>query len=243
VVEFSTEKYRRIPMSRSAERVFYPERETNPAPPAWEAYRTFRTRLLRLQARRHFRTVVISSATPGDGKTLTSINLALCCAQLPNFPLLVIDGDLRTQGVSRLVGHDGCPGVAEVLDGRLAPEAAVLATDVPNLHVMPAGTGTQSPPELLSGAPWEQLVGWCKKNFKLIIVDSPPVLPLADFDLISAACESVLLVLRARATDREAFQKIVAHVDHAKLLGVTLNSVERSAGRTDEYYYYPAKRK
>jgi len=242
VEEFTTEKYHHVRVARLTEKAFYPEREITPTPPALEAYRTFRTRLLRLQARRHFRTLAISSAAQGDGKTLTAFNLALCCAELPQFPILLVDGDLRTRGVSRLVGLDGSPGLAEVLEGRLSPEKSVLATDIPNFHVMPSGDALKSPPELFSGPSWKQFVVWCQENFKLVIVDSPPVLPLADFDLISAACEGVLLVVRARATDREAFQRVLAHVDGTRLLGVALNSVARSDHKAYEYYYYASKK-
>lgn len=241
-VEFATERYRQIRLSRAGERVFFPEGETTPAPPALEAYRSFRARLLRLQAKRHFQTVAISSSAQSEGKTLTTVNLALCCAQLPQFPVLIVDGDLRTRGVSRLLGHDGGPGLAELLSGTMACEKAVLATDIPNLHVIPAGNAIKSPPELFSGAPWKEFIAWCKQDFKLVLVDCPPALPLADFDLISAACEGVLLVVRARSTDRDALQKVLAHVESTKLLGVSLNSVARSDHKPYEYYYYASRK-
>jgi len=242
VVEFPTHRYRQIRVSRLAERVFFPEGETTPAPPALEAYRSFRARLLRLQAKRHFRTIAVSGSAQDAGKTLTTLNFALCCAQLPEFPILIVDGDLRTRGMSRLVGHDEVQGLAELLDGRLRPEGAVLATDIPNLHILPAGDASRPPPELLSGAPWKDFAAWCKENFRLVLVDCPPVLPLADFDLISAACEAVLLVARSRSTDKEGFERILAHVDGGKLLGVTLNAVAHSDHKPYEYYYYARKK-
>ncbi len=242
VVEFPTERYSQIRVSRSAERVFFPEDETTPAPPALEAYRSFRARLLRLQAKRHFQTVAVSSAAPNEGKTLTTANLALCCAQLPQFPVLIVDGDLRTRGISKLLGHDGAPGLAELLSGTVACEKAVLATDIPNLHVLPAGDAIKSPPELFSGALWKEFIVWCKQDFKLVLVDCPPVLPLADFDLISAACEALLLVVRERVTDREALQKVLAHVETTKLIGVSLNSVDRNDHKPYEYYYYASRK-
>ena len=235
VVEFSTEAYRMVRLPRDPRRLFFPEDETVPAPPALEAYRSFRTRVLRLQARRQFRTVAITSAAKGDGKTLTSSNLALCCAQLPQFPVLLIDGDLRTHGASRCIGHDEGPGLADVLSGRVAREAAVVATDIPNLHFVCAGDATKNPPELFSGAPWKEFITWCRDNFKLVLVDCPPALPLADFELISASCDGILVIARARATNKEALERVLAQVDSHKLLGVTLNSV---ASYDHSYYYY-----
>ncbi len=224
-----------VRLPRDPRRLFFPEDETIPAPPALEAYRSFRTRVLRLQARRQFRTVAITSAAKGDGKTLTSTNLALCCAQLPQFPVLLIDGDLRTHGAGRCIGHDEGPGLADVLSGRVAREAAVVATDIPNLHFVCAGDATKNPPELFSGAPWKEFITWCKDNFKLVLVDCPPALPLADFELISASCDGILVIARARATNKEALERVLAQVDSHKLLGVTLNSV---ASYDHSYYYY-----
>ncbi len=235
VVEFPTEAYRMVRLPRDPRRLFFPEDETIPAPPALEAYRSFRTRVLRLQARRQFRTVAITSAAKGDGKTLTSTNLALCCAQLPQFPVLLIDGDLRTHGASRCIGHDEGPGLADVLSGRVAREAAVVATDIPNLHFVCAGDATKNPPELFSGAPWKEFIAWCKDNFKLVLVDCPPAFPLADFELISASCDGILVIARARATNKEALERVLAQVDSHKLLGVSLNSV---ASYDHSYYYY-----
>jgi len=235
VVEFPSDGYRSIRLPRDSQRLFYPEDESVPAPPALEAYRSFRGRLLRLQARRQFRTVAITSADRGDGKSLTSTNLALCCAQLPQFPLLLIDGDLRTHGASRCLGYDEGPGLADVLSGSVSGEAAVVATDIPNLHFMCAGDARKPPPELFSGAPWKEFMTWCKDNFKLVLVDCPPALPLADFELISASCDSVLVVVRARATNKEVLEKTLAQVDSHKLLGVTLNSADHY---DHSYYYY-----
>jgi len=235
VVEFPTEPYRMVRLPRDPRRLFFPEDETVPAPPALEAYRSFRTRVLRLQARRQFRTVAITSAAKCDGKTLTSTNLAMCCAQLPQFPVLLVDGDLRTHDAGRILGHDEGPGLADVLSGRVAREAAVAATDIPNLHFVCAGDATKNPPELFSGAPWKEFITWCRDNFKLVLVDCPPALPLADFELISASCDGILIIARARATNKEALERVLAQVDSHKLLGVTLNSV---ASYDHSYYYY-----
>lgn len=235
VVEFPSNGYRLVRISRDPRRLFFPEDEITPTPPALEAYRSFRTRVLRLQARRQFRTVAITSSAKGDGKTLTSSNLALCFSQLPEYPVLLIDGDLRTHGASRALGHDDGPGLSEVLSGRVHREEAVVATDVHNLHFVCAGDAMKPPPELFSGSAWKEFITWCKDSFKLVLVDCPPALPLADFELISASCDGILVIARARATQKEALERVLAQVDSHKLLGVTLNSV---AQYDHSYYYY-----
>lgn len=235
VVEFQTDGYRLVRIPRDPRRLFFPEDDSVPAPPALEAYRSFRTRVLRLQARRQFRTVAVTSAAKNEGKTVTSTNLALCCSQLPQFPVLLIDGDLRTHGASRVIGHDDGPGLADVLGGRVPAQEAVVATDIPNLHFVCAGDALKSPPELFSGAPWKEFITWCRDNFKLVLVDCPPALPLADFELISASCDGILVIARARATSKESLERVLGQVDPHKLLGVTLNSITHYE---HGYYYY-----
>lgn len=242
VVEFPTDPYRVVRIPRHPRRLYFPEDEITPAPPALEAYRSLRTRILRAQARRQFRTVAITSAAPNEGKTLTSANLALCCAQLPQFPVLLIDGDLRTHGASRCLECDEGPGLANVLSGEVSREAAVVATDIPNLHFIGAGDANKPPPELLSGSLWVDFIAWCRDNFKLVLVDCPPALQLADFELISAACERILVVARARTTGKRTLEKMLAQMDSQKLLGITLNDVNHN-GRSYYYYYYGSRKR
>ena len=191
-----------------------------------EAYRTLRTRLVKQQNKTGARSLVVSSGAQGDGKTLTTFNLALCYANIQNWPVLLIDADLRTRGLSRLMGDPESPGLAKIMEENCPCEAAVLKTDVPNLYVLPAGETTASPSELFSGANWKEFMGWASESFRLVLIDSPPVLNLADFELIAATCESVLVVVRARKTAREALAKVLSQVDQRKLAGVVFNAAE-----------------
>ena len=234
VVEFP-DNYRQFLIPRDPRRLFFPEDERIPAPGGLEAYRSFRTRLLRLQAQRQFRTVAITSAAQSEGKSLTSANLALCFAQLPKFPVLLIDGDLRTHGVSRCLGYDEGPGLADLLSGRASNTQAIMATDIPNLHFLCAGQATRPAPELFSEAIWREFISWCHDNFKLVLVDCPPAFPLADFELISAACDGILVVARARFTTKDAVERMLHQLDTHKLLGISLN---RTTSYRDSYYYH-----
>jgi protein-tyrosine kinase len=202
---------------------------------AEESYRTLRTRLLRLRSAQGLRSVVITSAVQGEGKTLTSLNLALCCAQLSDIRVLLIDGDVRSRGLSQLLGLLQGSGLSEVLAGQCEAEQVVLATDFPNLYVMPSGTPTMPSPELLANCRWQELIAWCKTSFILVLVDSPPVLNLADVELITAACDGVLVVVRAQQTRRDALQRSASHIDAKKLLGVVFNATP--PGSHQRYHY------
>lgn len=202
---------------------------------ALEAYRGLRTKLMRVQSETGLRSIAITSSLPNEGKTLTAMNLALCYAQLPDQRVLVIDADLRTKGLTQMVGQADKMGLAEALTGQTTPDRAILATNNDNLFVLPAGSITKPAAEHFTGASWGELLGWCSESFKVIIVDTPPVRPLADFDLISTACDRIVMVVRAYHTDRELLHKTTSALDARKILGVVLNGTEM---RTKEYRGY-----
>src|SRR5260221_12985583 len=135
--------------------------------------------------------LVVTSAGQGDGKSLTVLNLALCFARIQHWPVLLVDADLRTQGVSLAMGRPFSAGLGKILQGECRYESAILRTDVPNLYVLPAGDAAVPAPELFSRPEWKEFIGWSSEGFKLVLVDSPPTLDLADFELIAAPCDGV----------------------------------------------------
>jgi capsular exopolysaccharide synthesis family protein len=210
----------------------------NPAMQAGvEAYRTLRTRLTKQQTRSGLRSLVISSASQGDGKTLTAFNLALCYAKMESFPLLIIDADLRSKGLSGLLGNPQSPGLAKILEGGCDYASAILGTDFQGFYALPAGTTDISPAELFSGPHWKDFMAWAAETFRLVIVDSPPVLNIADFELVLGSCDNAILVVRSRKTTSASLSRVLAEIDPAKLLGVVFNGSEEPANK----YYYPAK--
>lgn len=204
---------------------------------AGESYRALRTRLMRLQALNGLRSIVISSTVAGEGKTLSTLNLGLSYAQLKDERVLIVDADLRTRGLTQLLGTSSAIGLAEILAGKTQFEDAVLATEMPNLYVLGGGTLSVSPPELFSGERWKEFVGWATECFKIVLIDSPPLIPLSDAELISAACDGVLLVVRARTTQREQLQRSCNHIDNKKLLGLIFNATDVQ-GKGGYYHGY-----
>jgi capsular exopolysaccharide synthesis family protein len=212
-----------LPLS-SDNPVIFPRNEF--AAVALESYRALRTRLLRLQAAQKFRSVVLTSAAASEGKSLTTMNLALCCAQLHDFRVLVIDSDLRTGGLTRLFGQGAGPGLGNVLDGEAKYEDAILKTQNPNLFLLGAGMASHPAPELFSGKRWKDLMVWCGEQFQLVLVDSPPILAVADFEQIITACDGALVVVRALRTQRDMLRKAALRIDPKKLLGVIFNGAK-----------------
>src|SRR5438445_7954293 len=195
---------------------------------ALEAYRGLRTRLMRAQAKSGLRSIVITSSLPGEGKTLTTMNLGLCYAQLPQQRVLVIDGDMRTRGLTAMLDHPNSPGLAEILSGDVGPDEAIVATNQKNLFILPAGTISSPSPELFTGTRWQEFLGQCGEMFKVILIDAPPIRPLADFELISAACDGFVMVVRAHHGQRETLRKTASTVDKKKLVGVVFNATDVS---------------
>src|ERR1700704_3706456 len=224
----------RIRLPRTEERAFLGSQYNPGMQAAVEAYRTLRTRLVKQQTRNGARSLVVTSGTQGEGKSLTLFNLAICYAKIENWPVLLVDADLRTHGLSNLAGDPESPGLAEILEKDCSYQSAVLSTDVPGLHILPAGETNASPSELFSGQRWKEFMGWAAESFRLVLVDSPPALNLADFELIAASCESVMVVARARKTARESLTKVLAQVDPRKMTGVVFNASEE----TPENGYY-----
>jgi capsular exopolysaccharide synthesis family protein len=205
--------------------------------PAWraavEAYRTIRTRLVKQQTASGTRSLVVSSAAQGEGKTLTAFNLALCYSQIEDWPVLLVDADLRTRGLTRLLGEAESRGLAGILGGHCEFPTEVLRTDIPDLYFLPAGEANRSPTELFSRENWKEFMGWASETFRLVIVDSPPTLTVSDFELIMAHCESVLMIVQARRTARESLTQVLAQVDPRKMAGVVFNGADETSNAAD----------
>ncbi len=210
---------------------------------AAEYFGVMRARLVNAHTKAGIRSVLITSPEKEEGKSLVCANLAISFGRLGRYRVLLVDGDMRVRGVSRLMGMDDAPGLAEYLEGKLSFEDSIHTTDFPAVCVVSAGNPPEENlPTLLEGPRWSEYLERAKQHFDLIIVDSVPVsAPLADFELMSAACDGVLLVVHLRKTTREALT-ITTQRMNRKLLGLVLNNTEQQQ-RFDYYSYYYSSRK
>lgn len=192
---------------------------------AHEGYRSLRTKLMRMQQVHPLKSVVISSCAQGEGKTVTSLNLALTLGQVSGFRVALLDADLRTRGLSVLTGISEGVGLAEVLEGKIAFESALIATNLNGVYLISAGTTAVPSADGFIGDSWKNFINWCHSTFDLLIVDSPPILGLADFELIAAPCSAALLVVHALKSRRNMLKQIKTQVDTNKVLGVVMNGL------------------
>lgn len=192
---------------------------------AAEQYRIIRTKILH-HARKP-KLLAISSATSGDGKTVSSINIAASFALKQDRPVLLVDADLRRPRIANLLGIPLTPGLSEVLAGRITFEQALIRTEqFPNLWVLPAGNDPGNPAELLDSPRWRLLVDRLRAQFDQVIFDATPVATVADYELLQLVCDGVIVVARPDHTRRQQCLDILKTIPKDKLIGIVLNCVE-----------------
>jgi len=204
--------------------------------PAVEAYGSLRTRVMKLQAAKGIRSLMLTSSVASEGKTLTALNLAVSCAKLHNLRILLVDGDLRSRGLTRLLQIPEGPGLSDFLRGKVTADKVVLPTEHENLFVLGAGTLNGPPSELFASLRWSECIAWASQSYGIVIVDAPPMHSLSDAELISAGCDGVLIVVRALSTPREIAQKCVSRLDKRKLIGIVFNGLPSTSDSNYGYY-------
>jgi protein-tyrosine kinase len=185
------------------------------------------------------RLVLVTSALPGDGKSFTSINLALSMARERDSSVLLVDADVPKPNISRILGVANEPGLLDaVVNGSLDPESLVMHTDVPGLEVLPSGTGVEHASELLTSSRMTQVaLRLCAANPRRIaLFDAPPLLLSSEARALLALPGQVVLVVRTGKTPKRAVQDAVDLIDEQKLTGLVLN--DAGGDLNDSYYGY-----
>ena len=220
------------------------ENGTAPSPElftvAGEAYRAIRTRLMLSRAESPPKTVVFTSAIPGEGKTITVANTAIAFAGMVD-RILLIDADLRRARCSKLLHREPNTGLTEVLTGLCDLKDAIQPTAVKGLFFLSAGVNPPNPSELLGSRKMREVLAAVETLYDHVLIDSAPILPVSDTVVLSAMVDGVVLVASsetARKFVRDAYYRMF-HVS-AKMLGVVLNNVDAEQQRHDaSYYSYP----
>jgi succinoglycan biosynthesis transport protein ExoP len=212
-----------------------------PHSPIAEALRTLRANLLLSSADYPPRVVALASALPGEGKSTILANLSVTLAQA-NHRTLLIDGDLRLGGLSKLFHKTGTPigsGLTDYLTGQSPLEGAIYTTTVPNLDIMPVGSIAPNPAELVGSASMKRLLALLKDRYDFIMVDTPPIMAVADGLLLSRLVDSVIFVTRCGHTPRHTASEARAKLNHirARVIGFVLNEVPPSPRFRSEIHY------
>jgi succinoglycan biosynthesis transport protein ExoP len=208
-----------------------------------EAYRVLRTNLLFTSGERAGRVLLVSSASPGEGKSTTVVNLAASLAQ-NGARVLAVDADLRRPTLHQHFGIEKMPGVSDVVIGRLPLAEALRPTVLETLTVLPCGYVPPNPAELLGSTGMRDLIESLRQRYDFVLIDTPPILALADTPVLSRFADGLVLVVGAEISSRSAVQRTVDQIlaIGGKITGVVLNKVdlERNSYYYGQYYgeYY-----
>ncbi|MGB9867878.1 MAG: CpsD/CapB family tyrosine-protein kinase [Bacillota bacterium] len=211
----------------------------HPKSPVSEAFRTLRTSLHFASPRSQLRLLVVTSAGPEEGKSTVAANLAIALAQAENRVLLV-DADLRKPIQHKLFQVPSSPGLTNVLVDGLPVEQASVDLPIQGLSLLPSGPIPPNPSELLGSAPMEKLLKECMARYDYVLLDTPPVISVADTMVISSKVDGIILVIRAGVTRTDIVRDTKEMIEQAqgKIVGVVLNGVRYSGDEYRYYYYY-----
>lgn len=212
----------------------------HPKSTASEAFRGLRTNILFSSADHPPQVILVSSPGPGDGKTLTSINLAITMAQYGS-KVLLLDGDLRRPRIHKVFGLSRDNGVSNVLAGSVDQNAAVIqTTDIPNLSVIASGPVPPNPSELLGSKRMTKFLDMLRERYDRVIIDCTPVTAVTDASILANFVDGVVVVLSANESTKEVAKSALESLARvqAKVLGVVLNSVDLSKESSYYYHYY-----
>ncbi|MBA9039381.1 capsular exopolysaccharide synthesis family protein [Bacillus aryabhattai] len=209
----------------------------SPKDPVAEQYRTLRTNIQFSNVDQDIKTIVITSSGAEEGKSTTTSNLATVYAQ-QGLKVLLIDADLRKPTGHYTFRLENHLGLTNVLTRQSTLAQAVQESEIPHLSVLTSGPIPPNPSELLASAQMAELLKEMKKQFDMIIFDTPPILAVADAQILANQVDGTILVVSSGKTEKDAALKSKELLSNAKgkLLGVVLNN--RKVEEGNYYYYY-----
>ena len=205
-----------------------------------ESYRNLRSSIVFMASpKEHPKTLVLTSAIPGDGKSMTSANLAITIARSGS-KVLLVDADLRRGLLHKQFSIPPHPGFAEVLAEQCAWAAAVVQTSTPNLYVLPRGVIPRNPGELFMSQVKEKFLQEVNGRYDFILFDTPPIMAADDVSNLAPYVDGVIMVIRANYTSGRVARAALdlLYLRKVNILGLVFNGVRPTAG---EYYYYKYK--
>lgn len=203
-----------------------------------EKFRMLRARLRNLRERRQLQKLVITSAVPNEGKTLVAMNLAVCLSKHTNEKILLLEGDLRKPMLGEQLGIKVLPGLGEWASGDEPISKFICRFDDLQLWVLPAGSAAENPVTILQSARFLELYKHLCTCFDWIIIDAPPLLPMADVSFWARQTDGMLLVVREGKTPKAILQKGLETLDTPKVIGVVLNDAHAVESSYYKHYYY-----
>ena len=183
-----------------------------------EQYKTMRTNLYSLSREKQIKTVVITSSQVGEGKTVTSCNLAVTLSHDKAKRVILIDADMRKPAAHPLLGIPREPGFSDILRGRSSLETFVARPVLEDLYFIPAGTEVEDPTDLLIPENLEPFIRKLSLQFDCIVFDTPPVLEFTDACMLGSVCDAVIMVVKAASTQESAIEEAVTLLEETQAM-------------------------
>jgi capsular exopolysaccharide synthesis family protein len=202
-----------------------------------EKIRLLATRLRHLRQKRPLSRLLVTSSIKGEGKSVISVNLAVAMANDGRQRTLLIDGDFRKPSVCRLLGLSDTPGVGDWWRSDTSMTTLIRRCNGLPLWVLPAGHISEQPVDILHSQRVVDLLARLSESFHWIVIDSPPLGPLADSTVWGNLVDGIILVVRQGLTPTKAFGQVVETIDRSKLVGVVLNGSTAVEHRYYDQYY------
>ncbi len=206
--------------------------------PVLEAYRSLRTAIQFAEVNAPVRVIEVTSTALGEGKSTVAANLASVMA-LTGARCILVDADLRRPVQAKALGFNGKAGLTNVLVGTTDLNGALLETEVKGLQLLPSGAKPPNPSELLGSEAMASLLHELRTKADMVIIDTPPLLPVTDAVLLAPKVDGTILVVQAGRTQREAVLRAKQLLEsvHGRILGVVLNGVDPWSGYRRYYHY------
>jgi capsular exopolysaccharide synthesis family protein len=200
-----------------------------------EKFRMLATRLRYFQKQRRLKTLIVTSTVQGEGKSVISANLSVTLARHQR--TLLIDGDLRRSGLTDLLGTRNLPGISDWWDSKAPISRFLHRVESVSLWHLPSGEPAQEPLELLQSQRMNAALAQLAESFEWVVIDTPPLAPVADCQAWATHAQGTLLVVRQGMTPTKLLQTAMENADNLKLLGVVMNASQDAHQRYYAQYY------
>lgn len=211
----------------------------NPKSPIAEAYRSIRTNIQFANIDKNLRTILVTSTTPGEGKTTTLCNLATVMAQNGQ-RVLIMDCDMRKPRVHKAFGISNKKGLADLLLNEQHFSEYIQHVEEVNIDILTAGRIPTNPSELLHSKAMKNLIGLIQESYDYVFLDTPPVIPVTDAAIMSSYIDGVILVVASGHVEINLAQRAMGSLVAvgANILGVVLNKISIDDAKSYQAYYY-----
>lgn len=216
---------------------------TQPTSNYCEEYRSLRTHVLHRSQKQTLKSIVVASANPSEGKSVTAVNLAWMLAQTDGVRALIIDADLRMPSLADYLGIETDKGLSDVLAETATLKESVIRLEPSGLHLLAGGEARLDVAELISGPKFKEILREAREMFDFVIIDAPPLGIFTDATLLINHADGAILVVRANRTKYGKLDRILEPIPKDRMLGVVLNQSEDVMDESHyNYGYYNYKR-